>query len=367
MKKLLWSLAIISSTLVACSDDDKVEKPVDELTSKDAVFVLTQGAFYDHVEGSFNVLNLKDGNWQQNVFTRVNGRSLGATPQCGIVYGGKIYIGTYESNTIEIIDRYTFKSIKQIQLASSSNGQEPRSMVSEKGKIYISMFDGYVARLDTLSLTIDASVKVGPNPEEICLHKGKIYVPNSDGMNYANDFANGTTVSVVTLNPFAVEKTLTVPLNPGVCASAGDNVYVLSKGNYKTGKPDFIPSGVYKIENNGTTTHIQKGNMLTAGGDKIYIVDSDYTKDGLNGGTHYYEYDVNTGRLEEKNVSGVDYPNCIAVDALHSKIYISSNVWNGDFPGYTLPTYLKEFNLEWMPGQRYELGIGESAIFFGNK
>ncbi|MDE6300078.1 MAG: hypothetical protein K2M10_10605 [Muribaculaceae bacterium] len=363
MKKIFWSIAIISSTFVSCSDDDSVERPVDELTSNDAVFVLTQGAFYDHVEGSFNVLNLKDGNWQQNVFTRVNGRSLGATPQCGIVYGSKIYIGTYESNTIEIIDRYTFESIKQIQLSGSTNGQEPRSMVSEKGKIYISMFDGYVARLDTLTMTIDASVKVGPNPEEICLHKGKIYVPNSDGMNYANDYADGTTVSVVTLNPFAVEKTLTVPLNPGVCVSSGDNVYLLSKGNYKVGKPDFIPSMVYKIENDGTTTPIQKGNMLTAGGDKIYIVDADYTM----GGNHYYEYDTTSGRLEEKIVSGVEYPNCIAVDMVHSKIYISSNVWDGGFPGYTLPTYMMEYSLGWLPGKRYELGIGESAIFFGNK
>ena len=29
------------------------------------------------------------------------------------------------------------------------------------------MYDGYVSRIDTLSLTIDATLKAGPNPEEM--------------------------------------------------------------------------------------------------------------------------------------------------------------------------------------------------------
>ena len=46
------------------------------------------------------------------------------------------------------------------------------------------MYDGYLARLDTLTMTIDKSVAVGANPDQIALHYDKIYVPVSEGMNY---------------------------------------------------------------------------------------------------------------------------------------------------------------------------------------
>ncbi len=53
------------------------------------------------------------------------------------------------------------------------------------------MYDGYVSRISLLSLTIDATLKVGPNPEEMTVANGYLYVGNSDGMNYGADYANG--------------------------------------------------------------------------------------------------------------------------------------------------------------------------------
>lgn len=356
MRKLFLICGAVALLLSSCDDKntpDDIEKPV--ASGKSEAYILTQGSYSDKIDGSFNVLDLESGAWQTDVFAKNNGRELGATPQCGVAYGGKIYLGMYESNTIEIIDRYTFKSVKQISLEGSEHGQEPRSMVAEKGKVYISMFDGKVARLDTLSQTIDASVKVGPNPEEMCLFNGKLYVPNSDGMNWADNYKNGTTVSVVSLQPFSNETTINVPLNPGVCVAARGNVYVLCKGNYFD-----IPSMVYRIESDGSTTSIKGGNMLYASGDNVYIIEANYDMSG----NHYYIYDTLTKTIREQEVSGIDYPNSIGIDRKEERILITANVWNGGMPGYTLPTKLFVLDLDWKLVDWYELGVGESSIFF---
>lgn len=363
-KFLLSALAGVAAiAFVSCGDNDgpnndkpnnETEFPVITKGHKEA-YVLTQGAFYSKLEGSFNVIDLEDGEIMEDVFTTVNKRSLGATPQCGVAYGGKIYLGMYESNTIEIVDRYTFESVKQISLSGSKMGQQPRSMVAEGGKVYISMYDGYVTRLDTTYRNLDAAVKVGPNPEKICLHDGKIYVPNSDGMNWQNGYADGTTVSVVSLSPFVEEKKITVPLNPGNCVSAGGNVFVLCKGDY-----DQIPSRVYRLENDGTTTDIAAGNMITASGDKVYIIEAHYDKSG----NIYSVYDAVNKQLTPLAINGIDYPNGIAVDSNEGRMLISSNVWGEKSPEYELPGYVVEFKLDGTFVKKYPSGVGEAAMFF---
>ena len=106
-----------------------------------------------------------------------------------------------DSHTIEIVDRSSYRSLKQIRLDDVEfKGKSPRSMVANDGFVYISMFEGYVAKLDTLSAAITAEVKVGPNPEVICLHKGNLYVPNSDGNNYMVGY--GKTASVINVDSF---------------------------------------------------------------------------------------------------------------------------------------------------------------------
>lgn len=108
----------------------------------------------------FLLLTLKRNSKQQCIFD-INKRSLGGTPQDAIVYGSKMYIAIYGSNIIEIVDKNTAKSIKQI-VPTSTQGEGPRDIIAANGKVYVSMYDGYVSRIDTLSLTIDATLKVGP-------------------------------------------------------------------------------------------------------------------------------------------------------------------------------------------------------------
>ena len=87
-------------------------------------------------------------------------------------------------------------------------------MVSEGGKVYISYYNGYVARLDTASLEVEAKVKVGRNPEQLAVSSNKLFVSNSGGMDYSTEVGYDKTVSVVDLSTFTEIKKLDVVLNP---------------------------------------------------------------------------------------------------------------------------------------------------------
>ena len=87
-----------------------------------------------------------------------------------------MYIAVYGESTIEVTDLKA-KSIKQVK----TEGQ-PRYMVSEGGKVYISYYNGYVARLDTASLEVEAKVKVGRNPEQLAVSSNKLSKRNGDGL-----------------------------------------------------------------------------------------------------------------------------------------------------------------------------------------
>ena len=170
-------------------------------------------------------------------FLAQNGRGLGDTAQDMIVYGDKMYIAVYGESTIEVTDLKA-KSIKQVK----TEGQ-PRYMVSEGGKVYISYYNGYVARLDTASLEVEAKVKVGRNPEQLAVSSNKLFVSNSGGMDYSTEVGYDKTVSVVDLSTFTEIKKLDVVLNPTrIQADEQGNVYVVSMGNYAD-----IPNTVQKI------------------------------------------------------------------------------------------------------------------------
>ena len=97
----------------------------------------------------------------------------------------------------------------------------------------MSLYDGYVARLDTASLEIEQKVKVGRNPEQLVVANNKLYVANSGGLDYNTPVGYDKTVSVVDLVSFQETKKIEVVTNPVnlVTDNQGD-VYLVSMGDY---------------------------------------------------------------------------------------------------------------------------------------
>ena len=120
MKKYLLGLAVLlMGTAVMTSCDPAEDYPETYLqVYSTGAYVVNSGNMYSKIESSLTAIDYASSTATQNVFKTANGRSLGNTANDGIVYGNKIYLAVDQSNTIEVIDKKTKQSIKQIKTQS---------------------------------------------------------------------------------------------------------------------------------------------------------------------------------------------------------------------------------------------------------
>lgn len=356
-KYLIGCLPLMA--LAACSDNsDEPQSPViSPILPSDVAYILNQGNSYSGIDGSLNVIDLENLESATGVFKTVNGRTLGSTPQCGVVYGSKIYIGASESQSIEVIDKATYESVQHISLQNSESGKSPRSMVATGGKVYISLYEGYVACLDTVKCEIEATAKVGANPDIMCLHKGKLYVPNSEGMNYLENKPYGTTASVVTLNPFVEEKVITVPLNPTKFMSDGSNLFLLCMGDYY-----METSAVYKITDE-SSEKIADATVATVGDWNLLIGNNPYVAEGSN--LSYTLVDTRTGVKTPVTFAEAPAPSNVGIDPNTGNIIITTyEKPAGVFADYDAPGWACVYGSDLNLIKKFKTGSGPAAIFF---
>lgn len=189
-------------------------------------------------EGKYLVLNNGDwgkndasvGRWQDvkkvyypNAFYQTNNQHLGDLGQDAMVYGSKIYIAVSGSKKIFVTD-LNLHLIRTI----NSDDMQPRQLAAAEGKVYATLYEGYLAEIDTTDFSL-RKTKVGDYPEGVVVYNEKAYVANSGGLNRPD---YGKTLSVVDLTLFQEEKTLTVKNNPCGLWRCNDRLYILSYGNY---------------------------------------------------------------------------------------------------------------------------------------
>lgn len=356
-----WADAMLAMVVIAgltACDDEKESEPEDQLPSiSRGMLVLNNGNMKNKIEGDLTYYDYATGKAYQNMFQTVNKRSLGDTPQCAIIYGNKMYVGVYESNVIDVLDRSTLKSLKQIKL-EGEDANAPRSMVAKNGKVYISMYTGYVSRLDTVTCEIDANVKVGPNPEIIAIHNSKIYVPNSDGQSFSTT-GPGTTATEIDIASFKVTKTFDVPLNPCEFHSVGNELYLLSKGDYSK-----VKSTLYKVASDYTCTEVCKATNIASDKSKVYIIDAPWKIVEEN--VVYKIYDSTSGKMSDMlkdKKDGVYSPCGVNVDPITGDIFITSYVMDGENIGTYLPGYCKIYDRNGVYKSRFETGVGPTFLF----
>ena len=189
------------------------------------VYVLCEG-LYQMNNATLTFYNYLTGNIDNNYFLTTNGRGLGDTGNDLKAYGSKMYCIVNISETVEIMELKSAKSLKQISLS----GKQPRRVAFADGYAYVCCFDGDVVKIDTATMTVTATAQAGSNPDGICAANGKLYVANSGGLNYPN---YGNTVSVFDLATFTRIKDIPVVINPTrIAADSQGDVYVVSNGNY---------------------------------------------------------------------------------------------------------------------------------------
>ena len=340
------------ASFTACEDEEDDLKK----SSNKVIYVLNEGSWNNN-NASVSAIDPTDGSSYYYQFAAANGRNLGDTGQDILRYGGKIYIAVSGSNTIEVVDGNSLTSIKTIKPESGKPGN-PRGLAASDGKIYVSLYDGYVAKIDTTSLAFEDSIAVGPNPEEITIANGCLYVAISDGLNSGNGYPNGKYVSKIGLDSFKVASKIDVIVNPNKMASdKSGNVFVISWGDYID-----IPSTVQKIDKNDNVSVLGKATYMTCYENTLYTINAPFGAPSIE----YISYNTISGSVESSSfISGTadempSNPTCVSVNPKNGNIMVGSYLAAADYlsNGYVYEYANGAFKA------RYNAGVGPRKFVY---
>lgn len=330
LKAIFFS--IITLGFVSCSSDDDEPWIEPEVTTT-GVYILNSGKMGDD-NANLGYYDLSKNVDTKNIFTNQNSQPLGDSGQDMVIYGSKMYISVTGSNKIYITDlkakllKYSNGASAIIDPKNDKNEPEgPRFLAADGGKVYVSLKTGYVARIDTATLTIDKKVKVGSYPEQIIATNNKLYVANS-GYGYDN------TVSVIDLNSFTETKKIDVVVNPNfLVKDNNNNIYVLSWG--RTWGGANIKSSLQKLnatseEVTALGTDIATKMAMNRSKDKIYIINEVYDSNwNLTINLSYYDLKTNkhvkTSFVTATGNIDLSKAYSISVDPVNGNIYIGTS------------------------------------------
>lgn len=233
-KSVLFAAIISATFLASCSDDDNNEQNIEPplSTYDNGVLILNQGNFNS---GNAEISYLSDdfSTFQNGIFGIVNDAAeLGDTGQDIGFYEDRAYIVVNHSETIEVVNRHTFKKIATI----TEGLYNPRYIAFANGKGYVTNWgdpenpnDDYVAVINLSTLQVTSTIAVDEGPERIIESQGVLYVAQTGGYNYGNSIT-----------------VIDTPLNTKVSIGVGDVpnslevkdglLYVLCGG-----MPSFLP------------------------------------------------------------------------------------------------------------------------------
>lgn len=377
MKKYLLGLAVLlmgTAVMTSCSDDnDGPETYLQEYST--GAYVVNSGNMYNKIESSLTAIDYASSTATQNVFKAANGRTLGNTANDGIVYGNKIYLAVDQSNTIEVIDKKTKQSIKQIKttdLLGNAEGVEPRHIIADGGKVYFTTYGGYVAAVDTTDFALQKKWQVGSYPEGLVIGKGNLYVANS---NYG---AGGGNISCINLSNDNVEtKNIEGVNNPTGIYYAAGLLYVLDNQYYDASYNAYGENTLRAVEfAQGTSQKVADGNYaacVTTGAATTARTSVEKVR------PHFFVLNAPYGGTPSVSVfvAGITQPQpmtlsempvspCgIFADPLNGHIFVLSyRLGDSGYADYNGNGYVVEYDSAGQKLHEYETGVGSCAMFF---
>lgn len=373
MKKYLLGLAVLlmgTAVMTSCSDDNDGPETYLQVYSTGA-YVVNSGNMYSKIESSLTAIDYASSTATQNVFKTANGRTLGNTANDGIVYGNKIYLAVDQSNTIEVIDKKTKQSIKQIkttELLGNAEGAHPRHIIAGGGNVYFTTYGGYVAAVDTTSFALQKKWQVGNYPEGLVFGNHTLYVANS---NYG---AGGGNISCINLSNDNVEtKNIEGVNNPTGIYYAAGSLYVLDNQYYDASynaygenalrAVDFAVGKSQKVADGNYAVCVTPGAITRTQVVRPYF----YVLNAPFGGTPSVSAlaagstQAQTMTLSEMPVS----PCGIFADPLNGHIFVLSyRLGDKGNPDYNGNGYVVEYDRAGQKQHEYETGVGSCAMFF---
>ena len=336
-------LGIFASTLLlaSCSNDDAVEKDVPLGTYDNGVLVLNEGNFgtpnasVTYISNDFNVLT-------QNIFgIENNDKKLGDVAQSLSFSEDKAFIVMNNSNVVEVVNRYTFKSLGTI----TENLKNPRYSVVLNGKLYVTNASTKAVTVyDAKTFTHLQTITIGKTTEKIITANGKLYITNGA-------YGSGNTVTVV--NPQSNNAMRIITVENGVNSIEEKNGFVYALcGNSDRSK-------LFKIDTKTDTatsfesTVIKKALNMDIDGDRIY-----YTQ-----GAGVYAMALNATTFSETPLFSV-------IDNSWSTFYgfnvIDGKIYSADANGFTAAGIVKIFSATGTELKTVSVGMGPNSFYANN-
>jgi hypothetical protein len=353
MKKIILSIIAMSFLVLSCSTDDDtiIAEPLGDY--ENGIIVSAEGG-----PSSISFISEDFSTVENGVYFNVNNETLGVYLQSLGFNDTNAYIVTDNANTINVVNRYTFKKVGSITTGLDT----PRYIAFLNGKGYVTNWgdpydttDDYIAIVNLETNTVEGSIPVGEGPERILIHNDKIFVSHKGGYNSNN------IISVINATTKAVE-TITVNDNPDeiIIDNAG-NLVVLSEGATL-----YDTNWNYIGQTNGAITKINVANNSII---STLTMDSGFNPSLMdyNNGKLYY---VVSGKVYSMIDSATSLPTEPIINLTASYAYglaVNDNklfVTDASFTGQSdLIVYDLTSNSEL---DTFKVGLGASKIYFND-
>lgn len=353
MKKNLFKtvlLAVVAGLFVACDDDEPNVTPPVEI--KNGAYIVNNG-YWNANNGSIQFYNYETDLVSGDLFKQENGRGIGdAQDLC--IYGSKLYVTCSASAKLEILN-LKGKVIKTIPLQiSKEKSIAPRQLTAADGKVYFTSYNGTVSKVDTLTLSIEETVEVGPYPESLTIADNKLYVNISDR-------GAADQIAVVDLKTFTKITDIKVLLNPyNQSLTANGKVYFVSCGTYddpQIPEADRILQTMQCLDpKTNEVTELCHASAIAYYNNKMYCIYADFYTPDKNS---IFTYDLTTGETKSLiDPSEVKSPTAINVNPSNGDIYISASGESGA-PG-TVYVYDQTGKMK----KELEVGVNPAGVRF---
>lgn len=297
-------LGIIASAFLfaSCSNDDSAENDTPLGAYDNGVLILNEGNF-GTPNASVSYISNDLATFQNDIFKLVNTPTvLGDVAQSMSFSGDKAFIVVNNSNEVEVVNRYTFKSLGTI----TEKLENPRYSVVLNNKLYVTnAISEAVTIYDATTYAYIASIPVNKTVEKIVVANNKLYVMNAS-------YGYGNEVTIINPSNNTISKTLILEEGVNSIEEKDGSVYVLC-GNKTQSK-------LYKINtttDNSTSlesTALKGAANMDIDGSKIY-----YTQDGA-----VYSIDLNATSFSTTPIfttTYVQYSTFYGFGVIDGKIY----------------------------------------------
>ncbi len=310
----LLSVAIffISALLFQSCDKDNIES---KGIYDGGIFISNEGNFGD-ANGSVSFYSLAGDSVVNNIFEKINNRTLGDVVQSMSIFNDKAYICVNASNKIEIANKYSFVELGVIDELPMVR----HFMAFNENKGYATVWgDGGQLKVLNLSTnTVSKSIDVGSGPEKMAIVSNKLYVANSGG------FGQDNTISVINTETDELLKTITL--------DADNPIDIVNNGN---GTLSVLCTGRAIYDANWTVidhtpAKLVKINTLTDETENTIVIFDEQHPTNLeisnDGSSLYYGAGFGFNGIYKINISTLAVP----VNPIISKYFYGFNVQSND-------------------------------------